>query len=288
MNASTLVEAFHDDGLSMQRIHAVLTGTLKRKETDALRLGRALHVRLLEPDVFAAEWQVSKPCFETMKGGPRKGEPCNAPGWQTDGSGRWLCGNHNGDGFVEPENYVDGNEATHIEEIRKRMLVHPQGRHLHKMPGSEVSMVTELQGVRFKLRLDKYGPGNLILPDIKKFAADRLTRHRWETAVDDYHYAEKAAIYVDGVESLTGEKCDFWWIVVEDGPPYHVAFVKATDDTLAIGRHRYQQALEAYKRSIETDEWPGPFPMLIKTWELPRHVIYQHEQMGVISSRKGF
>lgn len=282
MNISLLVEGIHDDGICMQRLKAVIDGRLKRKETKALRFGRALHTRLLEPHLFESEWMISGPCSQPFKSGQRKGELCMKPGRFTDGKGLWVCGQHEIEGYGEPDNYLSRQDADDIETIRKKVLTHRDGRNLHRLAGGEVSIVFEMQGVLCKGRLDKYGAGNGVLPDIKKFAADRLTKHRWEEQNWEFHYCVKAAWYVDAIELLTGEKCDFQWVVCEDGEPFRVACPTASPMQLEIGRDLYRQLLSKYRRARETQHWPSVFETVgnddpTALWELPYRAMKEHK-----------
>ena len=131
MNASLLCEGIHEDGVCMQRLKAVMDGRLKRKESKALRFGRALHTRLLEPQLYEKEWPIATPCSQPFKSGPRKGQLCGKPGRLTDGRGLWVCGQHEIEGYGEPDNYLSQQDAADIETIRRRVMTHRDGLNLH-------------------------------------------------------------------------------------------------------------------------------------------------------------
>jgi hypothetical protein len=281
LNISLLCEAIHEDGVCMQRLKAVLDGRIKRKASKALRFGRALHTRLLEPHLFG-KWPVASPCSQPFKSGKRKGELCGKPGRFTDGKGLWVCGTHEIEGYGEPEDYLSQKDVEDIETIRRKVFAHRDGRNLHALKGGEVSIVFEMEGVLCKGRLDKYGPGNGVLPDIKKFAADRLTKHRWEEQNLEYHYFVKAAWYVDAIELLTGERNDFQWVVCEDGEPFRVACPTASRMQLEMGRGIYRELLVKYRRAMETQHWPSVFEVVgnddpTAMWELPYRATKEYQ-----------
>lgn len=75
LNASTLVKAFTKGGsLSMKRLHAAVEGRIKFDETDDMRLGRAVHCRILEPERYRQDFLVASKCVAPVAS--RKGEAC--------------------------------------------------------------------------------------------------------------------------------------------------------------------------------------------------------------------
>ena len=88
LNASTLAWGLK----SAQHLKAALDGELK-KDSPAMTFGRALHAKLLEPDVYLKEFTVSSGCQAIIKSGDSKGQVCgNNAMWLL--GGLWLCGMH--------------------------------------------------------------------------------------------------------------------------------------------------------------------------------------------------
>jgi hypothetical protein len=258
MNASTLVYGLQ----SMRHLHAALHG-LMGKDSPALRFGRAMHSRLLEPDLYAAEWPVAGPCSQFVGSGRRKNKPCGRPGRYASPDGHlWVCGQHKLDGYAEPADYVTAEEHARIERIRRHAMEHAEIRHLRRFPGSETSLVFDLLGVRCKARLDKLvrTDAGAVIVDLKKVAAGRLTERAWQRSVRDYAYHFKAAFYLDGLKALTGDEATFSWVVLEDGEPFDVALFYADPFTLDAGRQDYVRVLDGFKRATESGVWPGAFP----------------------------
>ena len=52
---------------SSKHLKWAMDGRLEREETDALRLGTAIHMRLLEPDRYEIFMPIAKPCESDWK-----------------------------------------------------------------------------------------------------------------------------------------------------------------------------------------------------------------------------
>jgi hypothetical protein len=87
-------------------------------------------------------------------------------------------------------------------------------------------------------------------------------------SVANYGYDMQAAAYVDGVESLTGERLPFYFVVVEKEPPHLVALYELDDESMAVGRIRNAEACALYAQCQSDDEWPG-YPTEIQTLSSP-------------------
>lgn len=265
MNASTLVEGFHGGVVDASRLEAFISGRRTKAETKDLRFGRALHARILEPELFDREWITSKPCEAALQSGKNKGEPCGLTAAYVspddDGCDRWYCGKHKSDVYREPQNYVTTEERERIERCRARAYKNREVQLLHKFPGSEVSIVFDLFGVRCKGRLDKLCDDgtNIIIADPKKVAQDQLTRDGFRRTIYNLKYYIKAAFYCDGVKSLMKRTPSFCWIPIEDDEPFNVAAFYMDEATYNAGRLDCFHLLSAYKRGMETGEWPGAF-----------------------------
>jgi hypothetical protein len=60
LNASKLCKAFTKGGqISMKRLHAAVEGRIKVDDSDDMRMGRAIHCRLLEPERYSTDFLVS-------------------------------------------------------------------------------------------------------------------------------------------------------------------------------------------------------------------------------------
>jgi hypothetical protein len=82
-----------------------------------------------------------------------------------------------------------------------------------------------------------------------------------------YHW--QAAMYCDGIATVTDSACDaFFFIVAERDPPHRVEVYETPLSILEQGRDEYRAALRAYKRFSDADKWPTTSGQ-IQTLEFP-------------------
>lgn len=246
-------------------LKAALEGKLRREDTSALSFGRALHLRLLEPDSYKQQVWVSEPCRAILKSGENKGQACRASGVSPGPDGGWLCGKHLGDDSLIPHGVevVSRAEAQNIESAAEALRNHP-GERLRKHRGEfEVAMIADIMGVRLKARLDKWIPDPPAIIDIKKVAAATSptrstgTPDGFEKLIASYGYGFRAALYLDIAKALTGKDHRWFWIVVEDGEPFSVGVYEASQDDIDAGRNEYAGFLHTLKSCRASGIWPG-------------------------------
>jgi len=243
---------------SAEHMRAALDGKLDR-DSEAMTLGRAIHARLLEPDVYRERFRIALHCEAVLKSGDRKGRQCgNSSAYYVDG--QWLCGTH-GRGNEPVADVISQEDADRVGAIAEKVKGHKVIRLLRQRGGYEATIVWEMEGELCKGRLDKLIPRSEKLPsvvvDLKKCRLGHAKLDLFEKAILNYNYDMKAAWYVDGVAALTGDPPGFVWIAVEDEYPYGVNVVQADRETLLVGRIRYRELLGKYLRSKSSGEWDG-------------------------------
>lgn len=264
--------------ISMQHLKAAIDGRLGAPNTDALRFGRALHQYLLEPDLFDQNWPISQPCCAMLKSGPHKGKLCQSAGIARREDGGWVCGRHHTD--EELHDMLSPSEWAQIKRIGQEMKAHKGMRLLRQHGGCEVSIKWEACGVECKSRLDKLilTPGSETPPptilDVKKCRNGAGTFEKWPYQIREYAYHMQAAMYQDAVDFHHDVRPRFFHVVVEDTEPHCVGIYEIGENSLEIGRETYRSLLSAYKRCVESDDWPG-YTREIKHSGLPQWDIDQ-------------
>lgn len=284
LNISSLLWA----AVSAEHLKAAIEGKLKT-DSQAKAFGRAIHCRLLEPDRYKMEYRVATPCSAIVASGKNKGLRCgNESSLYWPAENVWLCGTHRKTDCVEPEDYVSESEAQKIEAIADKVKNHKVVRLFRQSGGFEASIVFRIGDIECKGRVDKliidkpHAPNTII--DIKKVRVGHGGREAFSRAILNYHYASKAAWYVDAAMRVHGlaEPPHFIWVAVEDDYPFSIGVYAATDETLAIGREEYQGWLETYRRCQETGEWPG-YGVDIEPMGLPDWYIRRREFQEVVA-----
>jgi hypothetical protein len=80
----------------------------------------------------------------------------------------------------------------------------------------------------------------------------------------------QAAMYVRGVEAVTGVRPDFVWCVVETSPPYELSQVAPGADVLALGEAKLERAISTWRACLASGEWPG-YDRRIAVAEMPAY-----------------
>ena len=145
LSQSILKMLDRDEGYGYTPLHAkaAFDGRFGRKDTDALRMGRAEHCLIVEGEAeFQRRYQVAPAACQASKG---NGDPCgNAPKLQRDG--RWYCGvkGHAPDGATEPEEFLNATDAARMLGMAAAVHAH-EACQLLKRPGwSEATIVYDV------------------------------------------------------------------------------------------------------------------------------------------------
>lgn len=259
MNATTLLWGL----TSMEHMKVAMDGLLS-KESPALDFGKAYHMRLLEPALFAEKYLVQTGCEALLKSGEREGQKCGNEAKGVAPDGRWLCGAHSkGIETNEPEFCISRYDSRVIEAMAAKVKSHPVVKLLRQHGGYECSGTARVDGIPFKFRLDKGinldGKGSCppTIVDLKKCRPGKAATDEFSREILNYHYHIRAAIYVDAVAYLIGSPPAFVWCAQEDAIPYGVNVLRATKTTIDIGRYERQSLTDMYKFCLRSGEWPG-------------------------------
>jgi hypothetical protein len=112
-------------------------------------------------------------------------------------------------------------------------------------------------GVWLRARPDCMTPDRAIILDIKT-AAD-ASPQAMERSIRSYGYLQSAALYLDGLEAVTGERPkEFWIVAIEKDAPYAVAtYPLEPEDIARAAFHFNRPAIDTFARCLEADNWPA-------------------------------
>lgn len=218
----------------------------EQKASDATQFGVAVHYGALQPELVRQNI-VSEPDFIN-------GEPVNRrlkahrehlEKWAEDHKDKIIL---DGDemermtgclnALLEEANNPPPEDAVTVSDVMN-------------LPGTEETVISEIEGRPAKGRLDKRG-----LTRFGKTIVDLKTTRSadpkdFRNDVYSLGYAFKAAWYVDLVKADA-----FLWLVVETKPPYSVALYNA-EPFLELGRAQVKKAMERIKRAETENYYPG-------------------------------
>jgi hypothetical protein len=232
-------------------------------ETDALRLGRAFHMALLEPD-RAASLIVCPPKFDRRtKDGKATAEAFEAT--------------------LTPDHIqVDAIEREDMGRMRAQIMDNPEARLLltnaRGVNEQSVLWCDKATGIECKGRIDRLleTRSARIVIDIKT-AADASPK-RFAADAIKYGYDVQAAHYADAIRTLHADSkpVDFVWIVVEKAAPFAVMVYRASEpdcqpDMMTFGQSRRGKLLRELRACRENNKWPGYgegiLPLRVPAWE---------------------
>jgi hypothetical protein len=204
------------------------------EDKDALRLGRATHTAVLEPQYFAEQ-------YVCWSGGTRRGEVWN--------NYKEVAAN-NGQTILK-EDQLDAAVA-----IGKAVRAHPVAGPIVSAPGrAELTIVWEhpRTGILIKVRLD-YVTGK-ILADLKS-CRDPSARQFCKSATDlGYHV--QMALYSDAAAAAGLGALEVNLIAAQSASPFDVVVYEMDENALFVGRQNYEKALDMIVACRESGKWPG-------------------------------
>jgi hypothetical protein len=210
------------------------------RESEALRKGWAVHVAVLEPDRFAAEFVAAPKLDRRTK----------------DGKAAWAEFQAAAAGML----VLTEEEMALCLEMRRSVWAHPTASALLSGEGvNEASLLwtDRTTGERCKGRLDRLTSLNSrpLIVDLK--TAEDASRKAFERSVYNFGYHRQAAMYLDGADRLAPHERSFVWIVVEKAPPWCVAVYEIEEAALSIGQDEWRKHLRTYADCKARNEWPG-------------------------------
>ena len=243
--------------------------------SDALRIGAALHIQILEPQEFDKRFLVIPKMNMATKDGKAEFESyvsslafsktitvsqCDQMLDAKSGKRELLIQALAMAGItVLDQAELDGLEAMHAALKQQEAYKYITGR---QDADTELAIVwdDEETGIRCKAKLDYVNRDQCIITDLKSNAGGdftNLTPDKFRRSVEQHGYYQQAAMYADGWQAITGDLCSFLFIAVEKESPYCACAYEASDNMLAAGRNSYREALKQWKQCVETDTWAG-------------------------------
>lgn len=249
VNWSTLREATKSALAYQHRLASV------QSETDAMRLGRATHTAVFEPDRLLHEYVI-------WTGGRRAGKE-----WEE------FRAMHEGRTILKPDEY-----DTAIA-IRDAVRAHKPAAKLLKTGAPECALTwtDKDTGIACKARLDWLTPKCLVdLKTTRDIEARAFGRHFASMLYHCQFAFASMGLRAHGIQA------DIRIIAVESDPPHDVAVYEISEDVLWAGEVRVREALRLVASCRKSRRWPGRYPnpleLILPSWEYPT----EDEELGVI------
>jgi hypothetical protein len=241
-------------------LHARWKQDHPHEETPALRIGRAAHALILEPETFEQRWAVAPEVDRRTKAGKEA--------WSQ---------------FVDGSGDKDVIAAAEFESIQA-MAQAIESQRLHKLVRTgraEVVLIWDDPdtGLRCKGRLDYlHQERGLFVIDFK--TTECAAEDAFAYSIQRYGYHSQAFFYASGCDEILGQTPGYTWLVAEKNPPYAVAAYQCQGATLEAGGGLCRRALAKYKRCMESGDWPG-YPDDVTPIDMPRWAIEKEQQISM-------
>lgn len=229
---------------------------LMRKESDAFRIGTALHMAILEPQLFEKSF-VIMPKFSGTGAFARRDE--------------WRASLQPGAVVLKEDEYND------LQEMINSVLSHQDACNILKHGQAEQSGYFRHQetGIKSRVRPDFLHLQNMAFLDVKSTTDVRADQ--FKKAIWTYRYDIQLAMYAYGIELITGKPVEYNLIlVVEKKAPFECALYLCDEALMTKGREDYSLAMERLKQCIDENIFDS-YQKKIEPISLPEWVLRKKE-----------
>jgi exodeoxyribonuclease VIII len=242
-----------------------------RPPTPALLFGSLYHTVILEPDLIGELYAVvpkdapKRPSMIQIKAKKPSLETLEAIAWWDNFTAR-----------TQGKTIVDAADIVTCQQMRQAMMKNEACRNALEEARlyTEASMfwIDERTGVKCRARPDIIRTDGLIIDP--KTCAD-ASEEAFQRAAFNYGYYRQAAMYLDGLEAITGEKPKaFVFLAQESEPPFLCRAYVASPQMIEYGRIQIREDLERFAKCEATGVWPGlgdmPAELNLPAWAMPK------------------
>lgn len=264
------IDALSNSSLSLLKVspakffEVYIAGTLKQEETDAMRLGSAVHMLALEPERFAEQYEILE--------GPINPSTKKVYGKDSDKFRKWL---EEAQAAFKPRKVLLADEFQSSLDIAKAFQGHPEilqvmSANVEKIYERffELSYVVEgEEPIRLKCKPDCVIPSEGLIIDLK--TTSDPAPDSWKWSAEDYGYHRQAAIYLEAMQSLYAKPFKFLFGVVRSKPPYEVGVYELTQRSIDRGWSEVTALIEDYKQRKATGDWLSDWQKGIAEVDVP-------------------
>lgn len=145
-----------------------------------------------------------------------------------------------------------------VEVVREQMEEHPDLRGIMAPENPREGTLVWRDGrtgIWCRCRPDLIAPAALV--DFKLTGAI-ATPEQWASRTAfDLLYDFRACWYRRGFRAVTGEDRKYWFVVVENEPPYALSLFEATPQALELAHEGVEKAIDLWERCLRGRTWPG-------------------------------
>ena len=143
----------------------------------------------------------------------------------------------------------------------------------------EQTIVYRYEDTWLRCRPDLIAQDKLVVLSYK--TAQSAEPEKFTRSLLDYGYEMQAAFEINAVESLTGVRPKYVWVVQESAEPYAVSFVGMSPGMHEYAQERFESAVGVWADCLERNEWPG-YPERVHWVDLPGYLQTRWEEAKAI------
>ena len=228
----------------------------KREATRNMVIGSALHMAVLEPELFYQQYTLLHGCEDQRAKEYKEAKE------------------QFGEKFV-----LVSTECEKVEGIMNSVLHDREIDSLLSKPGhNELSgfSIDPETGLTCKHRFDKL-LNNGVAIDLKTTIDARPDA--FSRAIYNYNYHVQAAFYMDQYAWVTGRELqDFIFIVIESEAPYACKMYRLDPESIDVGRATYRKALDEYAKCKKSGVWPAYQNDGIEEISIPKWALNKYDE----------
>lgn len=219
----------------------------EKKETPALSLGRAIHMAILEPDVFARTYLI-EPSFGDVRKTDRttkeqaKEHKTRREAWRLEHAGATI---------------LEAKSAQTTLGMVQAIASDPTAADMlsEGVPEVTIKWVDRETGLVCRLRVDFLVERLGLVLDVK--SCEDARDDAFGRSVEAYGYHRQEAHYLDGLHEVGLDVDDFVFLPIEKEPPYAMDFFQLDDEDRATGQQQVRAARRRLAECLARDEWPA-------------------------------
>lgn len=152
---------------------------------------------------------------------------------------------------------VKFDDSQAAEKMVAAIRQHPRAKLLFQSGKHEPTLAWKDKetGIWLRVRPDFFPDLRTWIPDYKSTASAHPDK--FAKSVNDFGYHQSAALYLDGIRELFGERPKgFMFVAQEKAEPFITEIFQLDEEAIGWGRALNRRALRTLANCLETDRWP--------------------------------
>ncbi len=212
-----------------------------RTESKAMTFGSATHKMILEPNRFHDEYLV-----QTVDG-------------RTIAGKKFMLEAE----MIHKKKVISDDDFSRIKRMSQKILSHDIASKLLTGGEAESVLLFELRAsngniVKCKAKVDYLLSGMVI--DLKTTSDASVAA--FSKSLENFNYFLQGAFYSMGIECLTGNRPEFYFVAIESESPFALNVIKLSENHYSLGYSKVMQCVDIYEEMLRTNRFPG-YPEVI-------------------------